>query len=223
LKDASPWRHTSSISPCLSPVDEAKEGMIDHRRTAPATQRNRDPILGVLRRILPPTGLVLEIASGTGEHVAHFAAALPCLRWQPSDPDPIARPSIEAWTAGTENILAPLLLDASAETWPVERVEAIICINMVHISPWTATAGLMRGAAAILRPDAPLYLYGPYRRKGGHTAPSNASFDADLRARNPEWAVRDVEAVIEEAGRNGLALDDVVEMPANNLSLIFRR
>ena len=102
-------------------------------------------------------------------------------------------------------------------------MEAIICINMVHISPWTATAGLMRGAAAILRPGAPLYLYGPYRRKGGHTAPSNAFFDADLRARNPEWGVRDVEAVIEEAGRNGLALDDVVEMPANNLSLIFRR
>jgi Protein of unknown function (DUF938) len=198
--------------------------MIDHRRTAPATQRNRDPILGVLRRILPPTGLVLEIASGTGEHVAHFAAALPGLRWQPSDPDPIARPSIEAWTAGTENILAPLLLDASAETWPVERVEAIICINMVHISPWTATAGLMRGAAAILRPGAPLYLYGPYRRKGGHTAPSNASFDADLRARNPEWGVRDVEAVMEGgwakragAGRRG---GDAGEQPVGDLSTL---
>ena len=197
--------------------------MIDHRRTAPATQRNRDPILEVLRRILPPTGLVLEIASGTGEHVAHFAAALPELHWQPSDPDPMARTSIAAWVAGMENVLSPLLLDASAEKWPVERAEAVICINMVHISPWTATAGLMRGAAAILKPGAPLYLYGPYRREGGHTAPSNAIFDADLRARNPAWGVRDLEAVVEEAGRNRLALDDVVEMPANNLSLMFRR
>ena len=115
--------------------------MIDHRRTAPATQRNRDPILEVLRRILPPTGLVLEIASGTGEHVAHFAAALPELHWQPSDPDPMARTSIAAWVAGTENVLAPLLLDASAETWPVERADAVICINMVHISPWSCDRG----------------------------------------------------------------------------------
>jgi hypothetical protein len=204
-------------------LDEAWKGMIDHRRTAPATWRNREPILHVLRPILPPTGLVLEIASGTGEHVAYFAAALPGLRWQPSDPDPIARASIAAWAAGTENIRAPLLLDASAEAWPVERAEAIICINMVHISPWTATAGLMRGAAAILNPGAPLYLYGPFRRMGAHTAPSNASFDADLRAQNPAWGVRNVEAVIEEAGRNGLALNEVVEMPANNLSVVFRR
>ena len=197
--------------------------MIDCRRAAPATQRNRDPIFGVLRRILPPTGLVLEIASGTGEHVAYFAAAFPRLRWQPSDADPRARASIAAWAAGAKNVLAPLLLDASAETWPVEQADALICINMVHISPWAATAGLMRGAAAILRQGAPLYLYGPYRREGGHTAPSNAAFDADLRARNPAWAVRDLEAVAEEAARNGLVLNDVVEMPANNLSVIFRR
>jgi len=216
-------QHISSISPCLSPVDEAKEGMIDHRRTAPATQRNRDPILGVLRRILPPTGLVLEIASGTGEHVAHFAAALPSLRWQPSDPDPIARPSIEAWTAGTENILAPLLLDASAETWPVERVEAIICINMVHISPWAASEGLMVGAARVLTPGGRLFLYGPYLEADVETAPSNLAFDASLRSRDPAWGLRDLAEVSALAAASGLVLAECIAMPANNLTVVFER
>jgi len=193
------------------------------RRSAPATLRNREPILAVLRRVLPESGLVLEIASGTGEHAAFFAEALPGVRWQPSDPDPGALDSIAAWTEGLETVLPPLSLDAAADVWPVARARAIVCINMIHISPWAATEGLMRGAGRVLDPGAPLYLYGPYRRGGEHTAPSNAAFDADLRARNPGWGVRDLEAVIAEAGRNGLAFEELVEMPANNLSVVFRR
>lgn len=195
----------------------------DPRRSAPAAGRNRDPILDVLRRHLPATGLVLELASGTGEHVVHFAAALPGLTFQPSDPDPAARASIDAWAAGAANIRPTLALDAAAPGWPVTAADAVVCINMIHIAPWSATEGLMRGAAAILPTGAPLILYGPYRRGGAHTAPSNAAFDADLRARNPAWGVRDLEAVAALAAAQGFAPPEVVEMPANNLVLVFRR
>lgn len=197
----------------------------DNRRSAPATQRNREPILAVLREVLPASGLVLEVASGTGEHAVHFARALSALRWQPSDRSPDARASIAAWAATEElaNILPPLDLDAAAGDWPIARADAVVCINMIHISPWTATEGLMREASRVLAPGAPLYLYGPYRRIGHPLEPSNAAFDDDLRRRNPDWGLRELDAVAACAKANGLMLAEVVEMPANNLSVIFRR
>ncbi len=197
----------------------------DRRRSSPAALRNRDPILAVLRTILPPSGRVLEIASGSGEHVVHFARHLPHLSWQPSDPSAEARASIAAWIAaeGGPNIASPLAVDASAEVWLVEDIDAIVAINMVHISPWAATLGLLRGAGRLLRPGGWLLLYGPYRRAGHEFEPSNAAFDADLRARNPEWGIRSVEEVSDVAEAAGLRLDRVVEMPAHNLSLAFQR
>ena len=196
----------------------------DPRRFAPATERNRDPIAEVLGGVLPARGRVLEVASGTGEHVVHFAARFPEIVWQPSDPDPGALASIAAWKAeaGLANVLEPIRLDA-AGPWPAVEADAILCINMVHISPWAATEGLMRGAAAVLKPGAPLILYGPYRRAGVPTAPSNEAFDASLKARDPQWGLRQVEDVEAEALRNHLHLERVVEMPANNLTLVFRR
>ena len=199
---------------------------IDKRRYAPATLRNRDAILGVLKRHLPISGLVLEVASGSGEHVLHFAqASADTLVFQPSDPDPSARDSIDAWAAslGLANVRPAVALDAVAAAWPVSRADAVICINMIHIAPWTAAAGLMRGAAHVLSPEGVLYLYGPYRRDGRHTAPSNEAFDGSLRARNPSWGVRDLEAVVELAESHGFAPPVIDEMPANNLSLVFRR
>jgi SAM-dependent methyltransferase len=197
----------------------------DARRIAPATARNRAPILAVLETILPPAGCVLEVASGSGEHIVHFAAALPGLIWQPSDPDPAARASIAAWAeaSGLANIRPPLPLDATAPHWPIAQADAILAINMVHISPWAATIGLFAQAARLLGPGAPLYLYGPYLRAGHSTAPSNLAFDADLRARNPAWGLRDLNTVSETARASGFAREAIVEMPANNLSLIFRR
>lgn len=194
------------------------------KRHAPATERNRDAILAVLRDELPSSGLVLEVASGSGQHVVHFAAALPALDWQPSDPDPAALVSIESWRqeAGLPNVRPPLRLDASAD-WPVERADAILCVNMVHISPWEATLGLMKGAGAVLPPGGLLYLYGPYLRENVETAPSNLAFDASLKARDPQWGLRRVEDVIAAAEGEGLVLRRLLEMPANNLSLIFRR
>lgn len=197
----------------------------DARRSAPATQRNRDPILDVLRPLLPETGLALEVASGTGEHVIHFARAFPFLRWQPSDPTPDARASIAAWTEanGLMNVLPPLDLDAAAEAWPIARADAVLCINMIHISPGHATEGLMRGAGRLLSAGQPLYLYGPYRRAGHPLAPSNAEFDADLKHRDPRWGLRELDDVTALAEASGLALADVIEMPANNLSVIYRK
>lgn len=195
------------------------------KRSAPATERNREPILAVLLETLPERGTLLEIASGTGEHAVYFAGRFPSLLWQPSDPDPDALESIRAWRveAGLENLLEPIRLDAAAGTWPVGSADAILCVNMVHISPWTATEGLIRGAARLLPAGAPLVLYGPYRRSGVPTAASNEAFDASLKARNPLWGLRDLEAVEAEAAGNGLRLDRVVEMPANNLTAVFRR
>lgn len=191
---------------------------------APATGRNRDAILALLRDELPASGLVLEVASGSGEHVVYFAAALSALQWQPSDPDPAALGSIAARReeAALPNLRHPIRLDAGPE-WPVEQADAILCINMVHISPWEATLGLVRGAGRSLPPGGLFYLYGPYVRDGVATAPSNLAFDASLKARDPRWGLRRVEDVVAAADAEGLRFDRLVEMPANNLSLLFRR
>jgi tRNA G46 methylase TrmB len=190
---------------------------------APAAERNKAAILAVLRRVLPTSGLVLEIASGTGQHVAHFARELPHLQWQPSDPDLRMQDSILAWAvqAGLDNVRTPIALDVASETWP--RADAVVCINMIHIAPWAATSQLMRGAARVLPREGVLYLYGPYRRYGGHTFSSNDAFDRQLRENNPEWGVRDLENVSRLAADCGFVLDEVIEMPANNLSVIYRR
>jgi len=197
----------------------------DARRTAPHVARNTAPIVDVLRGVLPADGLVLEVASGSGEHALHFARAFPALLWQPSDAEPAALRSIEAWrqAEGLPNLLAPVALDAASPDWPVDQADAILCINMVHISPWSATEGLMRGAELRLRPGAPLYLYGPYFQSGVPTAPSNLEFDASLRARNAEWGLREIDTLIGLAAAHGFALDAIVPMPANNLSVVFRK
>ena len=201
--------------------------MTDDRLFYPATQRNRDAILDVLRGVLPASGLVLEIASGSGEHVVHFAQALPGLTFQPSDPDADALRSIAAWTAEHRlaNIRPPVMLDASSESeqWPITKADAMVCINMIHISPWPATLGLLRGAARILPTGAPLYLYGPYIQSGVATAPSNEAFDASLKARNPEWGLRHLDDVATAARGAGFSAPMVTPMPANNLSVVFRK
>jgi SAM-dependent methyltransferase len=197
----------------------------DARLYAPAAPRNRQPILDVLKPHLPPRGLVLEVASGTGEHVVHFAQARSDLTFQPSDPDPAHRASIDAWTAalGLANVRPAIALDVTAEAWPVDAADALLAINMIHIAPWAAAEGLMRGAARVLPPGGLLYLYGPYKRGGQHTAPSNAAFDASLRGQDPAWGVRDLEAVINLAAAHGFRAPAVEQMPANNLSLVFRK
>ncbi len=197
----------------------------DQRRSAPAALRNRDPITDVLRFWLPPGGLVLEIASGSGEHAIHFARAFPALDWQPTDPDPRARASIDAWARGAAlaNLRPVLDLDSSASDWPVDRAAVIVALNMVHISPWAAALGLLDGAARILAMDSPLILYGPWIEAGVKTAPSNVEFDHSLRDRDPEWGLRSVEKFAAEAERRGLTLVDRRAMPANNLMLLLRR
>jgi len=197
----------------------------DQRRHAPATERNREPILDVLRDVLPEAGLVVEVASGTGEHAVHFARGLPGLDWQPTDPDENARASIADWIAaeGLGNVRAPLELDAACEDWPVYAADAVLCINMIHISPWEATEGLMRGAGRILGSGAPLCLYGPYKRGERPLEPSNAGFDESLKSRDPRWGLRELGDVAACADRNGFDLERVVEMPANNLTVIFRK
>ena len=193
------------------------------KRHAPATERNRDVIAETLARVLPTEGLVLEVASGTGEHAVHFAKLFPALTWQPSDPDPIALASINAWRADSNvpNMRPAMLLDASAD-WPIAQADAVVCINMTHISPWAATVGLLRNVARLLPPFAVLFIYGPYKQRDVPLAESNAAFDASLRQQNAEWGLRYVEDIVEEAHKFGLRLDPVIAMPANNLSLIFR-
>jgi hypothetical protein len=166
---------------------------------------------------------VLEVASGSGEHVAHFASALPDLTFQPSDPDPDARASIDAWTASLSlaNLRPALALDAAAQEWPIAAADAVLCINMIHIAPWAAAEGLVRGAARLLASGCVLYLYGPFRRDGRHTAPSNDAFDRSLRLQNPAWGVRDLETVAALAVAHGFAAPAIEPMPANNLSLTF--
>ncbi|OFX06496.1 MAG: SAM-dependent methyltransferase [Alphaproteobacteria bacterium RIFCSPHIGHO2_12_FULL_66_14] len=203
----------------------AGHGECPVRREAPAAARNRQPILDALRPRLPAEGLVLEIASGTGEHVVHFAAALPGLTFQPSDPSADARASIDDWVRmqGLGNVRAALALDAAGDAWPIERADAVLCCNMIHIAPWEAAIGLIAGAAHVLPAGGTLYLYGPYRREGRHTAPSNEAFDRDLRQRDPAWGVRDLEAVMSLAEDRGFGPPEIIDMPANNLSLIFKR
>jgi hypothetical protein len=199
--------------------------MNDDRQYAPATLRNRDFILDVLRDVLPMTGVILEIASGSGEHIVHFARNLPGLVFQPSDPDPDALRSVAAWVkaTGVTNVTAPIALEASQSVWPIASADGIICINMVHISPWEATLGLIKGAAAILPPGSPLYLYGPYIREGFATTPSNQAFDRSLRDRNSTWGLRNLETVAAIAQSVGFSAPVITEMPANNLSVMFRR
>jgi len=196
----------------------------DPRLYAPAAARNRVPILDVLQRHLPRRGRALEIASGSGEHITFFAAASdPELIFQPSDPDPAARASIDAWTSqlALPNVRPAVTLDAASDDWPVTMADAVLCINMIHIAPWRAAVGLVRGAARLLPAGGILYLYGPFRREGRHTAASNAQFDEDLRRRDPEWGVRDLEAVVALAVANGFEEPVIEDMPANNLSLVF--
>jgi SAM-dependent methyltransferase len=196
------------------------------RRFAPSTARNRNPILNIVRQHLPRAGLVLEIASGTGEHAVHLAQHLgPDLVFQPSDPSEEARASIDAWVDAVQlpNLRRSLALDACAETWPIEQVSAVLCINMIHISPWQAAVGLVLGAARVLEPSGLLILYGPYKRGGAHTAPSNDAFDQDLRRRNAEWGVRDLEDVAILAASHGFSAPIIHDMPANNLTVLFKR
>lgn len=195
------------------------------KRHAPATARNSVPIADVLAAELPGEGTVLEIASGTGEHAVFLAGRFPALDWQPTDPDPGALASIAAWRdeAGPANLLAPMALDASAPDWPVRRAGAVLCINMIHISPWAASEGLFAGAARVLPQGAPLILYGPFLEAEVTTAPSNLAFDESLRARDPRWGVRDIAAMDALGAAHGLARTARFTMPANNLILVYRR
>lgn len=193
--------------------------------TWPAAERNKQPILEVLQRAVPRRGTLVELASGTGQHAAHFAAAMPELSYQPTDVEEANLASIEAWRreSGLPNLLAPLRLDVRDERWPFREVEVIYNANMVHISPWECAVGLFRGAGRHLVPGGLLFLYGPFRVGGAHTAPSNQSFDEDLRRRDPRFGVRDLEAITALGAEHGLALSERVEMPANNQSLLLRR
>ena len=193
-------------------------------RHAPATQRNRDPLVDALRPLLPASGLLLEVASGTGEHAVHFARRLPHLEWQPTDADPDALESIAAWREArpAPNLRAPLLLDV-CEPWPVERADAVLAVNLLHICAWAATEALLTGAARVLPQCGPLIVYGPFWREGVEPAASNLAFDENLRARDPAWGVRRLEAVSASAERVGLILAHVTEMPANNLLACWRR
>ncbi len=205
----------------------------DVREYAPATERNRQPILEILQRVLPPTGVVLEVASGTGQHAIFFAPRLTPRMWLPSDPNPLHRASIAAWQAeeASDKLYPPLALDVRESVWPVEAnpaepelsaITAIVNINMIHIAPWSACLGLIAGADRILGQQGILYLYGPFKQDGQHTAPSNAAFDDSLQASNPEWGVRNLEEVIEVAQSHNLRWLETVQMPANNLSVIFQ-
>ncbi len=176
-----------------------------------------------LQRCLPQQGLVLEVASGTGEHVSFFAASMPGLDWQPTDPDAGRRASIDAWTKELANVRRAVPLDASSSSWPMTKADAVLCINMLHIAPPAATNGLLAGSGRVLGPDGVLVIYGPFRRVGEAMGPGNATFDTDLRARNPEWGLRLLEEVAASASECGFAAPEVVAMPANNLTLIFRR
>lgn len=204
----------------------------DTKQHAPATHRNREVILEVLLEVLPPQGTILEIASGTGEHAVFFAPSLKPRRWLPSDPSPLARASIAAWMEDSryDHLESPVEIDASMQTWVVETdakpatsITAIVNINMIHISPWSACLGLMAGANRILAAGGILYMYGPYLINGQHTAPSNEAFDASLRSRDSEWGVRDLDQVITAAKAENLKFLKTVQMPANNLSVIFKK
>ncbi len=195
------------------------------KRFAPATQRNRQPILDILRRVLPARGQVLEIAAGTGEHAAFFAGEFPNLTWQPTDTEPMALASIASWVAeaALPNLKAPLELDVCSLPWPVTAADAVVCINMIHISPWRSCVALCQGASAILPRGGLLYLYGPYLQREVETAPSNLAFDESLREQDPEWGLRKLEDVVSTAREFGLEWQEMVAMPANNLSVLFTK
>jgi hypothetical protein len=200
--------------------------MTDGREHWPAAERNRGPILDVLRRVLPARGTVLEVASGSGQHAAHFSAALPELTWQPSEHNRALLASIDAWAAAEGGrVLSAIALDVTVEPWPVplERYAAIYNANMIHIAPFEVCEALLRGAATHLPAGAPLVLYGPFRIGGAHTAESNAAFDARLRGEDPRWGVRDLDEVCELAARHGLSFVERVAMPANNQIAVFER
>ena len=201
------------------------ERTADGKWSLPAAERNKDPILDVLARVLPSRGLVLEVASGTGQHVMHFAEALSDLTWQPSDPDAELRESIalRIQEERRANVNWPIDLDVTKFPWPLQAADAVVAINMIHVAPWSATLALFEGAKTLLPTQAVLFLYGPYRRFGGHTSPGNEQFDRDLRAQNPDWGLRDLEAVSDVAAGAGFTLAETVPMPANNFSLVFRR
>ena len=203
------------------PADELPDG----RLVVSSADRNRGPILKVLERALPKTGLVLEVASGTGQHVVHFAQTLRGLSWQPTDMDAACRRSISAWLATAElaNVRQPLDLDVRALPWRVPTLDAIVCLNLIHIAPWSVATALFAGAGLALRETGLLYLYGPYSVQGRHTAPSNAAFDSALRAENPEWGLRDLKEVESLAKDQGFDLAETIEMPANNFSVLFRK
>jgi SAM-dependent methyltransferase len=203
------------------PADELPDG----RLVVSSAEQNRGPILKVLERVLPKTGLVLEIASGTGQHVVHFAQALKGLSWQPTDMDAGCRRSISGWLATAElaNVRQPLDLDVRALPWRVPTLDAIVCLNLIHIAPWSVATALFAGAGLALRETGLLYLYGPYSVQGRHTAPSNAAFDSALRAENPEWGVRDLKEVESLAKDQGFDLAETIEMPSNNFSVLFRK
>ena len=192
---------------------------------APAAERNRQPILEVLRRVLPMSGFVLEIASGTGQHAAFFSEHLPSLRWQPTDTGPDALRSIQSWVTeeDRDNFLSPVELDVSWPRWPITEADAMLCINMIHISPWETTEALFEGAQRLLAAGSLLITYGPYRLHGKHPAPSNAAFDQNLRSRNSCWGVRDVDELTVLAQRTGFELQERVDMPANNMTLVWTR
>ncbi len=202
--------------------------MTDRRQRWGATSRNADPILNVLRRVLPDTGTVLEVASGTGQHAAHFSSALTGLSWLPSEYDIQHFDSINAWRDAAEHdrVRAPVRLDVTSDPWPIDDihpVQAIVNINMIHIAPWAACLGLFSGAERHLAPQGVLFLYGPYRQNGTYRSDGDAAFDRDLRSRNPSWGIRDLEAVTAAAADTGFTLNETIEMPANNLSLVFRK
>jgi SAM-dependent methyltransferase len=200
----------------------------DRRMFSPSAARNSAPILAILKRVLPTHGVVLEIGCGTGEHAVCFAGAMPNLIWQPSDPDPDACASTASWIkfTGLTNVRAPLDIDVRARAWGVEQTapfDAIVSLNMVHIAPWAASLGLFAGAGRLLRAGGLLILYGPFMRDGVHNAPSNAAFDASLKARNPTWGLRDIADLERVGASSGLRLRETIEMPANNMSLVFER
>ena len=202
---------------------ESADASADGRIVSPSAERNKQPIADLLARLLPGQGDVLEISSGTGQHVLHFAQAMPHIRWQPTEQDAACLKSIASWLASASppNVHAPIHLDVHDEIWPVRDVAAVVCLNMIHIAPPSATAALMRGASRVISSGGILFLYGPYRRNGQHTSASNEAFDAQLRARNPEWGVRNLEDVALLAASEDLDLKEIHEMPANNLAIVF--
>ena len=218
-------RRRRQPSPYLVTVSDDSRG--DRKHLSPSASRNTGPILAVLKPLLPASGLVLEIASGTGQHCAAFAHEFPGLTFQPSDPDPAARASIDAWRGedSTENIRPALDLNVASQDWPAAvqgPLTAIIAINLLHISPWAAATGLFAGAGHLLAPDGMVVTYGAYKRDGRHTAPSNADFDTSLTQRNPDWGVRDIDDVAGVARLNGLDLAESIDMPSNNMLLVWR-